>query len=883
MDQALNGDGTRREGATKRFGGVDFLLWRLGPLPSLGLCEETLTLGGKRKEVKAHQQKRKLPTSRPSPICRKAIRVTFSPMRKRDYQRPVSCGRSAQRLGYMLCIPNNRYGVRTAPSYLATYWLPLLFTITWEATATGIGLPSSAMDQTANALPIHSRSWPSNPLLSLVPTPFSPHSNLSPPVAPWAVAASRNFPLSWAYGVLCCYRCFLINICSEHFLTMFRPEYLGSKRLDAGRFYGYIWREGKTGTKPSYHPFLFSNFHCSRLRSDEEDWEHECNGFHHEGTIPLSPALSGQCGNGGKPAVGNTSSSSLINLHTTWSSLSKLYYRDGWPVRAICCHPIFDNASDGRSSQIAQHVNNKTEETHQLQTLVTALTVSRLSTRVSTHFVLHTQFLSFFKTPRRLTVSTDTNTYTPSKPFPLIHPLRLWATAHKLAGAGRPKSARWTTAPTIERSIRKRATICTTRLIMFARRLSVGVVAFSPPGLCRYMCPQIMTMTLALPFKFQQNNDASVKLRASIIVSPRTELHKLTEHKHGEITTTSRMSQPSDTWGKSSATPSLPDPETASATGDTSPLRRIVPKDERAVWTIYPMTARLHSNSIISQLGRQSAAPSSRLERSKLRVRIVQHSSPIIMPIIIVLLAGPSAEFGIPAPAVTENSLNPKSKHFEDLYPLVPFSLPIACYNTRQQTMEQFGSEIKSRLRVSTLKVYIHTARGYEAQLGCAARGAVGEDDPLHRQFRTWQSHTECPRILPQSRFNRARQLQAFATVWTALKDPSVHVAAESEATTPSHWLCVGSSSKATSYHASFFKNVSLKYLVHFTAQSVLIAVSEENFKGSGSVVELRNGGRRQLLAERRPRDDMQQSFFDCCGLAVIAFYAAKRKSMLIE
>lgn len=27
MDQALNGDGTRREGATKRFGGVDFLLW----------------------------------------------------------------------------------------------------------------------------------------------------------------------------------------------------------------------------------------------------------------------------------------------------------------------------------------------------------------------------------------------------------------------------------------------------------------------------------------------------------------------------------------------------------------------------------------------------------------------------------------------------------------------------------------------------------------------------------------------------------------------------------------------------------------------------------------------------------------------------------------
>lgn len=70
---------------------------------------------------------------------------------------------------------------------------------------------------------------------------------------------------------------------------------------------------------------------------------------------------------------------------------------------------------------------------------------------------------------------------------------RLWTTARKMAGAGRPKSARWTTASTRERSIRKRTTICTTRLIMFARRLGVGVVAFSPPGLCRYMCPQSHT------------------------------------------------------------------------------------------------------------------------------------------------------------------------------------------------------------------------------------------------------------------------------------------------------------------------------------------------------------------------------------------------------
>lgn len=43
----------------------------------------------------------------------------------------------------------------------------------------------------------------------------------------------------------------------------------------------------------------------------------------------------------------------------------------------------------------------------------------------------------------------------------------------------------------------------------------------------------VMTMTWALPFEFQQDNDASVKLRASIIVSPKTELHKPTEHKHG--------------------------------------------------------------------------------------------------------------------------------------------------------------------------------------------------------------------------------------------------------------------------------------------------------------------------------------------------------------
>lgn len=46
-----------------------------------------------------------------------------------------------------------------------------------------------------------------------------------------------------------------------------------------------------------------------------------------------------------------------------------------------------------------------------------------------------------------------------------------------------------------------------------------------------------------------------------------------------------------------------------------------------------------------------------------------------------------------------------------------------------------------------------------------------------------------------------------------------MHVAAESEAKMPYHWLCVGLSSKAISYYASYFKNVAtigpveLKYL----------------------------------------------------------------------
>ncbi|KAK1699982.1 hypothetical protein BDP55DRAFT_213228 [Colletotrichum godetiae] len=39
------------------------------------------------------------------------------------------------------------------------------------------------------------------------------------------------------------------------------------------------------------------------------------------------------------------SSSSLINLHTTRSSLSKLHH-DGWPVRVTHCHPIFDKGCD---------------------------------------------------------------------------------------------------------------------------------------------------------------------------------------------------------------------------------------------------------------------------------------------------------------------------------------------------------------------------------------------------------------------------------------------------------------------------------------------------------------------------------------------------------
>ncbi|KAK1640899.1 hypothetical protein BDP81DRAFT_124318 [Colletotrichum phormii] len=69
----------------------------------------------------------------------------------------------------------------------------------------------------------------------------------------------------------------------------------------------------------------------------------EC--FSYGGAIPLPPALPGQCGNGGKSAVGNMSSSSLINLHTTRSSLSKLHH-DGWPVRVTHCHPIFDNGCD---------------------------------------------------------------------------------------------------------------------------------------------------------------------------------------------------------------------------------------------------------------------------------------------------------------------------------------------------------------------------------------------------------------------------------------------------------------------------------------------------------------------------------------------------------
>ncbi|KAK1729423.1 uncharacterized protein BDZ83DRAFT_727158 [Colletotrichum acutatum] len=103
---------------------------------------------------------------------------------------------------------------------------------------------------------------------------------------------STNFPLSWAYGVdkargsarqlnLKAVTVVFIIIFSEHFLTVSRPEYLESKRLNAGRFYGYIWRDNKT------------------------------------------------------------------------------------PARVTRCHPISDNGCDGKSSQTAQHLSNKNEETHQ--------------------------------------------------------------------------------------------------------------------------------------------------------------------------------------------------------------------------------------------------------------------------------------------------------------------------------------------------------------------------------------------------------------------------------------------------------------------------------------------------------------------------------------